>query len=63
MTKQQSIGVRLRKLFPNEEIIEHFSALHYLIDYDFPKCKFAIEIDKLIIKIEIKQNKIKNKKT
>ena len=42
MTKQQSIGVRLRKLFPNEEIIEHFSALHYLIDYNFPKCKFAI---------------------
>ena len=62
MTKQQSIGVRLRKLFPNEEIIEDFSALNYLIDYDFPKCKLAIEVDELIIKIEIKQEKIKNKK-
>ena len=62
MTKQQSIGVRLRKLFPNEEIIEDFSALNYLIDYDFPKCKLAIEVDELIIKIEIKQEKIKTKK-
>ena len=49
-------------MFPHEEIIEHFSVLHYLIDYDFPKCKLATEIDKLIIKIEIKQNKKKKKK-
>ena len=47
MTKQQSIDLRLRKLFPNEEIIEDFSALNYLIDYYFPKCKLAIEVDEL----------------
>ena len=47
MTKQQSIYLRLRKLFPNEEIIEDFSALNYLIDYYFPKCKLAIEVDEL----------------
>ena len=47
MTKQQSIDLRLRKLFPNEKIIEDFSALNYLIDYYFPKCKLAIEVDEL----------------
>ena len=47
MTKQQSIGLRLKKLFPNEEIIEDFSALKYLIDFYFPKYKLAIEVDKL----------------
>ena len=45
MTMQQSIGLRLRKLFPNKEIIEYFSALNYQIDYYFPKCKLAIEVD------------------
>ena len=47
MTKQQSIGLRLRKLFSNEEIIEDFSGLNYLIDFCFPKYKLAIEIDDL----------------
>ena len=47
MTKQQAIGLRLRKLFSNEEIIEDFSALNYLIDFYFPKYKVAIEVDKL----------------
>ena len=37
MTKQQAIGLRLRKLFSNKEIIEGFSALNYLIDFYFPK--------------------------
>ena len=47
MTKQQSLGLRLRKLFPNKEIIEDFSALNYLIDYYFPKRKLPIEVDDL----------------
>ena len=47
MTKQQSIGLGLRKLFPNKEIIEDFSVLNYLIDYYFPKRKLAIEVDEL----------------
>ena len=47
MTKQQSIGLWLRKLFSSEEIIEDFSALNYLIDFYFPKYKLAIEVDEL----------------
>ena len=47
MTKQQSIGLRLRKLFSSEEVIEDFSALNYLIDFYFPKYKLAIEADEL----------------
>ena len=47
MIKQQEIGLRSRKLFSNEEIIEDFSALNYLIDFYFPKYKVAIEVDKL----------------
>ena len=59
MTKQQSIGLRLRKLFPNEDIIEDFSALYYLIDYYFPKCKLALEVNELGHKDrdQIKENK------
>ena len=59
MTKQQSIGLRLRKLFPNEDIIEDFSALYYLIDYYFPKRKLAIEANELGHKDrdQIKENK------
>ena len=47
MTKQRSIGLRLRKLFSREEIIEDFSALNYLIDFYFPKYNFAIKFDEL----------------
>ena len=59
MTKQQSIGLRLRELFPNEDIIEDFSALYYLIDYYFPKRKLAIEVNELGHKDrdQIKENK------
>ena len=39
--------LRLGKLFPNEDIIEDFSALNYLIDYYFLKRKLAIEVDEL----------------
>ena len=47
MTKQQLLGLRLRKLFPNTEIIEDFSASIYLIDYYFLKRRLAIEVDDL----------------
>ena len=59
MTKQQSIGLRLRELFPKEDIIEDFSALYYLIDYYFPKRKLAIEANELGHKDrdQIKENK------
>ena len=39
--------LRLGKLFPNEDIIEDFSALNYLIDHYFLKRKLAIEVDEL----------------
>ena len=47
MSKQESIGLRLKKTFLGEEIIEDFSALNYLIDFYFPKYKLAVEIDEL----------------
>ena len=47
MSKQESIGLRLKKTFSGEEIIEDFSALNYLIDFYFPKYKLAVEIDEL----------------
>ena len=39
MTKQQSIGLRIRKTFPNEEIIEDFyvKKFDYMIDFYLPK--------------------------
>ena len=49
MTKQQSIGLRIRKTFPNEEIIEDFyvKKFNYMIDFYLPKGKLAIEVDEL----------------
>ena len=49
MTKQQSIGLRIRKTFPNEEIIEDFyvKKFDYMIDFYLPKRKSAIEVDEL----------------
>ena len=47
MTKQQAIGLRLRKLFSNKEILEDFFALNDLIDFYFPKFKLAIEVNEL----------------
>ena len=47
MSKQESIGLRLKKTFLGEEIIEDFSALNYLIDFYFPKYKLAVEVDEL----------------
>ena len=59
MIKQRSIGLRLRKLFSREEVIEDFPALNYLIDFYFPKYKLAIEFDELgpDDKDQIKENK------
>ena len=33
LRKQQSLGLRLKKLLPNEEIIEEYSALYYRTDF------------------------------
>ena len=47
MSKQESIGLRLKKTFLGEEIIEDFSALNYLIEFYFPKYKLAVEMYEL----------------
>ena len=45
ISKQESIGLRLKKTFLSEEVIEDFSALNYLINFYFPKYKLPVEID------------------
>ena len=35
LCKQQSLGLRLKKVFPNEDIIEEYSSLHYRTDFNF----------------------------
>ena len=49
MTKQESIGLRIRKTIPNEEIIEDFivKKFDYMIDFYLPERKLAIEVDEL----------------
>ena len=49
-------------MFPNEEIIEDFSALNYLIDHYFPKCKLAMEVDELGYKDRDQTKKNKRQK-
>ena len=45
LRKQQSLGLRLKKLFPNEDIIEGYFALHYRTDFTFKKHILVVEID------------------
>ena len=49
MTKQQSIGLRIRKTFPNEEIMEDFyvKEFDYKTDFYLPRRKLVIEVDEL----------------
>ena len=35
LRKQQSLGLRLKKLFTNEDIIEEYFELHYRTDFTF----------------------------
>ena len=64
MTKQQSICLRIKKTFPNEEVIEafHVKKFEYMIDFYLPKRKLAIEVDERghkDRKPETKKNKTK----
>ena len=45
LRKQQSLGLRLKKIFPNEEIIEEYSALHFRTDFTFKKHMLVVETD------------------
>ena len=45
LRKQQSLGLRLKKLFPNENIIEEYFALHCRTNFTFKKHMLVVEID------------------
>ena len=49
MSKEESIGLRIRKAFSNEKIIEDFYIKQFdcVIDFYLPKRKLAIEVDEL----------------
>ena len=39
------MGLRLKELFPNEDIIEEYFVLHYKTDFTFKKHMLLVEID------------------
>ena len=45
LRKQQSLGLRLKKLFPNENIIEKYFVLLYRTDFTFKIHMLVVEID------------------
>ena len=45
LRKQQSLGLRLKKIFLNEDIIEEYSALNYRANFTFKKHMLVVEID------------------
>ena len=45
LRKQQSLGLRLKKLFSSEDIIEVYFALHYRTDFSFKKHVLIVEIN------------------
>ena len=45
LRKQQSLGLRLKKLFPSEDIEEEYFALHYGTDFNFKNHRLMVEID------------------
>ena len=45
LRKQQSFGLRLKKLFPSEEIIEEYFASYYRTDFTFKKHMLVVETD------------------
>ena len=45
LRKQQSLGLRLKKLFSNEDIIEEYFALYYRNDFKFSKHGLMVEFD------------------
>ena len=45
MQRQQSLGLRLKQLFPNKDIKEEYFALHYRTDFTIEKNNLVVEID------------------
>ena len=44
LRKKQSLGLRLKNLFPNEDIIEEYLASHYRTNFTFKKHMLVVEI-------------------
>ena len=47
LTKEQSIGSKIVKAFPNEKIKKQFFVLNEKTDFYFPKHKLAIDVHEL----------------
>ena len=47
LLKQQLLVLRHKKVFPNEDIIEEYSALNYRTDFTFKKPGLVVEFDKI----------------
>ena len=62
LCKEQSLGLRLKKLFPNEDVIEGYFASDYRTDFTFKKYMLAVEIDEKDMLTEIQIMKRKGKK-
>ena len=45
LRKEQSLGLRLKRLFPSENIIEKYFALPYRTDFTFKKHMLVVKID------------------
>ena len=45
LRKQQSLGLRLKELFQNEDIIEEYFTLHYRTDFTLKNTSYLVEID------------------
>ena len=46
MRRQQSLGLRLKKSFPNKDIKKEYFALHYRTHFTIEENKLVAEIDK-----------------
>ena len=64
MTKQQSIGLRIRKTFPNEEIIEDFYVKNLItkLTFIYLEENWSQKLMSLVIKVENQKKKIQDKK-
>ena len=57
LTKEQSIGLKIMKVFSEEEIIEQYFVLNQRIDFYLGKPKLATEVAELGLWTEMKKMK------
>ena len=63
LRKQQLLGLRLKKIFPNEDTLGEYSALHYRTYFTFKKHMLVVEVDEKDLLPEIQITKEKTKRT